>query len=672
MAEKPLHDQREIDEEEEEEVDEGGYKTVKDAVLFAIEVSQSMLQKPPASGSKKADRDNATSAALKCAYSLMQQRIISNPNDMMGIVLFGTEQSKFQGEDPNSRGGLAYPNIYLLADLDVPEAEDVKTLKTLVEDEEEAAKLLMPTSQPSVNLANLLFCANQIFTIKAPNFSSRRLFLVTDNDNPHSTNKDTRNSAAVRARDLYDLGVKVELFPISTAEHQFDRAAFYDDIIYDSTSSDPEAPAPMLSAAKPASSGDGITLLQSLLSSINSRATPRRALFSNLPLELGPGLRISVKGYILLKRQEPARSTYVYMQGEKPQLVEGKSTILAGDTAKAVETTEVRKAFSFGGEHITFTKEELAALRNFGDPVIRIIGFKPLSMLPIWATIKTSTFIYPSEEEYIGSTRVFSALQQKLLKSQRFALVWFIARRNAAPVLAALMPGAEETNEEGAQVWPPGMWIHPLPFADDIRRNPEMGDVVRAPDTLVDHMYEIVRSLQLPKAKYDPKKYPNPALQWHYRVLQAIALAEDMPESPEDHTIPRHKQIDKASLSLFILCSFYPRVGDMVIAWGQALEQEYATHAAQRRPGLPEPRAGTKRAAGDLASSGDVSAKKAKLDATASQGVGDEEMRRAWERQRLDKFLVADLKDWLHGKGMPATGKKVDLVDRVTEYFEQK
>ena len=186
-----------------------------------------MLQRPDQSDLKKADRDNATTAALKCAYTLMQQRIISNPNDMMGILLFGTQQSKFQGEDLNSRGGLAYPHIYILADLDVPDAEDVKTLKRLVEDEDEAARLLVPASDHTLNLANLLFCANQIFTTKAPTFSSRRLFLVTDNDNPHTGSKDARNSAAVRARDLYDLGVKIELFPISTTEHQFNRSTFY-------------------------------------------------------------------------------------------------------------------------------------------------------------------------------------------------------------------------------------------------------------------------------------------------------------------------------------------------------------------------------------------------------------------------------------------------------------
>jgi ATP-dependent DNA helicase 2 subunit 1 len=186
-----------------------------------------MLQKPPPSNDKKADNDSGTIAALKCAYQLMQQRIISHPNDMMGILLFGTEQSRFQGESENSRGAKSYPHCYTLTDLDVPAAADVKKLRNLVEDEEEAAKLLVP-SKDRVAMSNVLFCANQIFTTKAPNFSSRRLFLVTDDDNPHATEKGLRDPAVVRAKDLYDLGVTIELFPISRPDHEFDRTVFYD------------------------------------------------------------------------------------------------------------------------------------------------------------------------------------------------------------------------------------------------------------------------------------------------------------------------------------------------------------------------------------------------------------------------------------------------------------
>lgn len=187
-----------------------------------------MLARPPLADSKKIDRDSATSAALKCAYRLMQQRIISHPNDMMGVLLFGTEDSHFQTDD-KSPASLQYPHCYLLTDLDKPEASDVKRLRSLVEnqDGEDAKKLLVPSNKP-VTMSNVLFCANQIFSTKAPNFSSRRLFLVTDNDNPHADNKEVKSSAIVRAKDLYDLGVVIELFPISQPDHDFDRSKFYD------------------------------------------------------------------------------------------------------------------------------------------------------------------------------------------------------------------------------------------------------------------------------------------------------------------------------------------------------------------------------------------------------------------------------------------------------------
>ena len=184
-----------------------------------------MLKVPPPSDSKKADDDSPVSAALKCAYTLMQQRIISNPNDMMSILFYGTEKTKFQ-EDEHSRGGLSYPHCFLLTDLDIPAAEDVKALKTLVEDHEEFEQLLIP-SEESVSMANVLFCANQIFTTKAPNFLSRRLFIVTDDNDPHAKSKALKSAAAVRAKDLYDLGVVIELFPISKPGQEFDRGKFY-------------------------------------------------------------------------------------------------------------------------------------------------------------------------------------------------------------------------------------------------------------------------------------------------------------------------------------------------------------------------------------------------------------------------------------------------------------
>ncbi|KAL8733228.1 MAG: hypothetical protein Q9166_002245 [cf. Caloplaca sp. 2 TL-2023] len=643
------------DDDDEEEVDETAYKTVKDAVLFVIEVSPSMLTTPPPTDNKKVDIDSPTSAALKCAYALMQQRIISNPNDMMAVLLYGTEKSKFIDED-NSIGNISYPHCYLLADLDIPAAEDVKALKTLVEDQDEFKKLVVPSDE-DVSMANVLFCANQIFTTRAPNFSSRRLFIVTNNDDPHANDKAAKSSAAVRAKDLYDLGVLIELFPISKPDQEFDKRKFYNDIVYNQVSTDPEAPAPISGATKASSTGDGISLLTSLLANINSKAVARRALFSNLPLEVGPGFKISVKGFIIFKRQEPKRSCYVYLAGEKAQFATGVTTQLASDTARTVEKVEIKKAYRFGGEQILFTPEEISALRNFGDPCIRILGFKPISMLPIWANLKPATFIYPSEEDYIGSTRVFAALHAKLLSSQKMGITWFIARKNAAPVIAALYPGPEELDENGVQTLPPGLWLIPLPYADDIRQNPEITTLIRAPEPLIDRMREVIQQLQLPKAKYDWSKYPNPSLQWHYRILQAMALEEDLPEQPEDKTVPRYRQIDK-------------RAGEYVLEWGRELQARHDEWLKKNSSGGGM--FGGKRAAGggdgDGDGNGDGGAKKkAKVEE-----VDDAGMKKAFEKNTVGKLTVAVLKGWLEGKGLEAKGKKGELVDRVESFFETK
>ena len=281
------------------------------------------------------------------------------------------------------------------------------------------------------------------------------------------------------------------------------------DIIYNEAPTNPDAPAPIARATKASSAGNGITLLNSLLSSINSRAVAKRALFSNLPLEIGSGFKISVKGYIIFKRQEPKRSCYVWLNGDKAQIAKGVSAQVADDTARQVEKGEIRKAYKFGGEQVTFTPDEITSLRHFGDPGIRIIGFKPLNMLPIWANLRPSTFIYPSEDDYVGSTRVFAALHQKLLRDQKMGLAWFVARKNAAPVIAALVPGAEKLSDEGDQLLPAGLWLIPLPFADDIRQNAET-QYIQASDILIDMMRVVVQQLQLPNAEYRPERYPNP------------------------------------------------------------------------------------------------------------------------------------------------------------------
>ncbi|CAK7565348.1 MAG: ATP-dependent DNA helicase II subunit 1 [Sporothrix epigloea] len=697
MASHEPNGYREEEGDADDDIDELSYKSQKDAIIFAIDVSASMLERPPPSKSRKADQDSAVSAALRCAYKIMQQRIITQPKDLLGILLFGTEKSKFREVPPDEidyindtgagslgvRHGASYPHCYLLMDLDVPAAEDVRALKTLVEEGEDPDGVLMATTPSDpVAMANVLFCANQVFTTNAANISSRRLFLITDNDDPHTGDKAARAAAAVRAKDLYDLGVIIELFPIrregsESSGRKFDLCKFYDDIIYRDVSDDQlssstgraEEEDKASGRVSTSRSGDGLTLLSSLVSNISAKQTPKRAQYSNMVFEVAPGLEISIKGYNLLNRQKPARTCYVWLGGERAQIATSQTTRIDSDTARTVETGEVKKAYKFGGEFVYFSPEELKSLREWNLPEawkgkgLRIIGFKPRVLIPPWAAVKRSTFIYPSEEDYVGSTRVFSALWQKLRQSDKVAIAWFVPRANSNPQLVAIIPsgGGSEEQEENANPMqlPAGLWLYPLPFAEDIRRGADDSrTTLKCSDRLTELVKPIIENLFLPKTAYNPAKYPNPSLQWHYKILQTLALEEEVPEYGEDLTLPKYKAIAK-------------RVGGSLIDLKEEIQEEAQVLLSRRS---------TKRngdSDDDGIGEGKPLAKRPKsATASGSRAVVDggnitaKELRTAVENGMLKAMQVAALRSILAARDQPTSGRKADLIDRIEQWVE--
>jgi ATP-dependent DNA helicase 2 subunit 1 len=396
---------------------------------------------------------------------------------------------------------------------------------------------------------------------------------------------------------------------------------------------------------KTAKSGDGLTLLNSLISNINSKQTPKRSYFSNLNFELAPGMAISVNGYMPLHRQTPARTCYVWLGGEQAQLAQSE-TAKVDESTRTVEKSEVKKAYKFGGEYIYFNPEETKELKKFGDKGLRLIGFKPRSMLPSWASVRKSTFIFPSEQGYVGSTRVFSALWRKLLESEKMGLAWFIGRENANPALVAILPSQ---NPDDAHFLPAGLWLYPLPFADDVR-SVDLESGPKCPDPLVDGMREIAKCLQLPKGVYNPAKYPNPALQWHYKIIQSMALEEDIPEHQDDATIPRYKQMEK-------------RIGKYLGDW----KEELATTARA----LMKTRAAKRETESE---DGERPAKRARATPAAKKlgaSMNNAQLKAAVEEDTLKKLTVAELKEMLASKGLSTVGKKAELLDKLEQWVEE-
>ena len=188
-----------------------------------------MLEIPLEPEDRKGKPESPLVSSLKCAYELLTQRIISQPNDMMGILLHGVDTAKLESklDIVDTKDIDELEGCFLLINLGIPDAEDIKRLKRLIENPSEIRDIIRHSSEP-VSIANTIFSASQIFSTRAANFVSRRLFIITDNDSPHDQDERIKVQASQRAKDLYDLGIIIELFPLVRPGEKFDKSQFYD------------------------------------------------------------------------------------------------------------------------------------------------------------------------------------------------------------------------------------------------------------------------------------------------------------------------------------------------------------------------------------------------------------------------------------------------------------
>jgi ATP-dependent DNA helicase 2 subunit 1 len=153
-----------------------------------------------------------------------------------------------------------------------------------------------------------------------------------------------------------------------------------------------------------------------------------------------------------------------------------------------------------------------------------------------------------------------------------------------------------------------------------------------------------------------------------------MALEEEIPEKPDDKTIPKYKQIDK-------------RCASFLAEYGEVFEE---THAALTSARYKKPIAvvGKKRAAPPVVRDDDDEdddAEKPKPSKRAKKEVGvkkesqaggggmtDHDMAELNDRGRISKQTVAVLKEFLKARGESTAGKKDELVERVQGYLEGK
>lgn len=174
-------------------------------------------------------------------------------------------------------------------------------------------------------------------------------------------------------------------------------------------------------------------------------STARRMCLRYFQFTLADDLAISCGLYPLT--QSAPKPKMVKVMADTNELVVSKRYYVVPDTTATtnddaeddtlayvpVLPSAMRKYQMVGGQKIIFSMDEHASIKSIITPGMRLLGFKPLSVLPRRWLVKCVRFMYPNEQRIKGSAKLFRALWERCLAAECFAFCSFVQIRKSKP-----------------------------------------------------------------------------------------------------------------------------------------------------------------------------------------------------------------------------------------------
>lgn len=594
----------EEEEEEEESPDTGGeYKySGRDSLIFLVDASRAMFE------SQGEDELTPFDMSIQCIQSVYTSKIISSDRDLLAVVFYGTEKDK---------NSVNFKNIYVLQDLDNPGAKRVLELDQFKG--QQGKKHFRDTvgHGSDYSLSEVLWVCANLFSDVQLKMSHKRIMLFTNEDDPHGSDSAKASRARTKASDLRDTGIFLDLMHLKK-RGGFDVSVFYRDII--TTAEDEDLGVHFEESSK----------LEDLLRKVRAKETKKRVL-SRLKFKLGEDVVLMVGIYNLVQKANKPYPVRLYRETNEP--VKTKTRTFNVNTGSLLLPSDTKRSLTYGTRQIVLEKEETEELKRFDEPGLVLMGFKPMVMLKKHHYLRPSLFLYPEESLVSGSSTLFSALLTKCVEKKVIAVCRYTPRKNVSPYFVALVPQEEELDDQNIQVTPAGFQLVFLPYADDKRKVPFTEKVTANPEQ-IDKMKAIVQKLRF---TYRSDSFENPALQQHFRNLEALALDMMESEQVEDLTLPKVEAIKK-------------RLGPLADEFKELVYP----------PGYNPEGKVAKRKQDDEGST----SKKPKVE------LSEEELKAHFRKGTLGKLTVPTLKDICKAYGLKSGPKKQELLDVLIRHLE--
>ncbi|XP_058093568.1 ATP-dependent DNA helicase 2 subunit KU70 [Magnolia sinica] len=603
-----------------------GKESTKESVVYLVDASPRMFY--PAANAEDEKSETPFHVAVNCISQALRTQIINSSYDEVTICFFNTREKR-NLQDLN---GVYVFNVLEREYLDRPTARLIKEFSSIEETfmSEIGSQYGIISGSRENSLYNALWVAQALLRKGSRKNVDKRILLFTNEDDPFggikgAAQKDMIRTTIQRAKDAQDLGISIELLPLSRPNDEFNISLFYADLIgleRDDLS------------LFIASAGDK---LQDMTDQLRKRMFKKRKV-RRITFSIANGISIELNSYALLRPTLPGVITWLDSVTNLPLKSERAS--FCADTG-ALMQEPAKRFHPYKNENVLFTMDELSEIKRVSTGHLHLLGFKPLSCLKDYHNLRPSTFVFPSDEEIVGSTCIFIALHRSMLRLRRFAVAFYGS--SAHPQIVALIAQDEITSSSG-QVEPPGMHMIYLPYSDDIRHPEEVhmavdAETPRATDDQIKKAMVILKRVDL--KDFSVCQFANPALQRHYAVLQALALGEDEMPDAKDETAPDEEGLARPGI-VNALEDF------KVAVYGENHDQEEAESAEK---------------------SSEASRKRKAIAETAVKESANYNWAELADNGKLKDLTVVELKYYLSAHNLPVAGKKEALISRILTHM---
>uniref|UniRef100_A0A182M049 DNA helicase n=1 Tax=Anopheles culicifacies TaxID=139723 RepID=A0A182M049_9DIPT len=497
---------RSDDEEDEQEEAFAG----RSGLILAVDCAGYMFE-------QEGDSESKFVEVLHIIEAIMRNKVVTNERDLVGVVFYNTKNNPAPDSDEELQPGLVAPRqcaIYI--PLGNTSVDMIRKVRGMRESNDLFGFDTTYGHTQDASLSNVMWLCSRMFSHCGYKLQQSTIILFTSNDMPHDTSSNEYQQALVKARDLQQKEIFVELVPMSST---FNCDKFYKEFlctVLEEDMSDFDAPVYEKSKAK-------------LLYRLFVRSYKKRSM-AHLKWHLSDDIALGVNIYTLRrsphypKKVRLLRSTNEVIVSKRVHMSSTFSEDGEQETSKVILPGEQRKSITIGGEKVSFKPEEVAQMKQLLPPGIRLLGFKPSSVIDITNHIRSCLFLYPNEDYVNGSSVLFRALYEKCLEKNQVAFCMLTMRRKQPSKLVALVPQQELAHDPlGEADRPCGFRVEFIPFAGDIRKLSMLEDVPTADvtDEQTDLFKKLIKKV---KFKYHPSHFEDPASQNLYINIESLVF----------------------------------------------------------------------------------------------------------------------------------------------------